>query len=65
MDCIGSHEAPDALWGAAEIGGAIGKAARATAVAPAIERFGEFAITNFPNSAAAPLVPTTGAARCA
>jgi site-specific DNA-methyltransferase (adenine-specific) len=35
------------------------------AVAPAIERFGEFAITNFPNSAAAPLVPTTGAARCA
>jgi site-specific DNA-methyltransferase (adenine-specific) len=35
------------------------------AVAPSIERFGEFAITNFPNSAAAPLVPTTGAARCA
>jgi site-specific DNA-methyltransferase (adenine-specific) len=33
------------------------------AVAPAIERFGEFAITNFPNSAAAPPVPTTGAAR--
>jgi site-specific DNA-methyltransferase (adenine-specific) len=31
------------------------------AVAPAIERFGEFAITNFPNSAAAPPVPTTGA----
>jgi len=30
MDCIGSHEAPDVLWGAAEIGGAIGKAARAT-----------------------------------
>ena len=21
MDCIGSHEAPDVLWGAAEIGG--------------------------------------------
>ena len=34
------------------------------AVAPAIERFGEFAITNFPNSAAAPPVPTTGPARC-
>src|SRR5262249_7746061 len=34
------------------------------AVAPAIERFGEFAITNFPTSAAAPPVPTTGAARC-
>jgi len=33
------------------------------AVAPAIERFGEFAITNFPNSAAAPPVPTTGAER--
>jgi site-specific DNA-methyltransferase (adenine-specific) len=32
------------------------------AVAPAIERFGEFAITNFPNSAAAAPVPTTGAA---
>jgi site-specific DNA-methyltransferase (adenine-specific) len=32
------------------------------AVAPAIERFGEFAITNFPNSAAAPPIPTTGAA---
>jgi len=30
MDCIGSHEAPDVLWGAAEIGRAIGKAARAT-----------------------------------
>jgi site-specific DNA-methyltransferase (adenine-specific) len=30
------------------------------AVAPAIERVGEFAITNFPNSAAAPPVPTTG-----
>jgi site-specific DNA-methyltransferase (adenine-specific) len=30
------------------------------AVAPAIERFGEFAITNFPNSATAPPVPTTG-----
>jgi hypothetical protein len=30
MDCIGSHEAPDVLWGAAEIGGAIGKAARPT-----------------------------------
>jgi site-specific DNA-methyltransferase (adenine-specific) len=33
------------------------------AVAPTTERFGEFAITNFPNSAAAPPVPTTGAAR--
>jgi len=33
------------------------------AVAPAIERFGEFAITNFPNSAAVPPVPTTGAER--
>jgi hypothetical protein len=30
MDCIGSHGAPDVLWGAAEIGRAIGKAARAT-----------------------------------
>jgi len=32
------------------------------AVAPAVERFGEFAITNFPNSAAAPLnqLPLTG-----
>jgi hypothetical protein len=29
------------------------------AVAPAVERFGEFAITNFPNSAAAPPVPTS------
>jgi hypothetical protein len=29
-NCIGSHEAPDVLWGAAEIGRAIGKAARAT-----------------------------------
>jgi site-specific DNA-methyltransferase (adenine-specific) len=33
------------------------------AVAPAIERIGESAITNFPHSAAAPPVPTTGAAR--
>jgi hypothetical protein len=30
MDCIGSHEAPEVLWGAAEIGRTIGKAARAT-----------------------------------
>jgi hypothetical protein len=31
------------------------------AVAPAIERFGEFAITNFPNSATPPPVPMPGA----
>jgi hypothetical protein len=30
MDCIGSHEAPDVLWGADEIGRAIGKPIRAT-----------------------------------
>jgi hypothetical protein len=30
MDCIGSHEAPDVLWGAADIGRAIGRAAKAT-----------------------------------
>jgi hypothetical protein len=28
MNCIGSHEAPDVLWGAAEIGRAIGKAVK-------------------------------------
>ena len=30
MDCIGSHEAPDVLWGADEIGRTIGKPIRAT-----------------------------------
>ena len=30
MDCIESHEAPDVLWGAAEIGKAIGRAEKAT-----------------------------------
>jgi hypothetical protein len=30
MDCIGSHEAPDVLWGAVEIGRAIGRAEKAT-----------------------------------
>jgi hypothetical protein len=29
MDCIGSHKAPDVLWGPDEIGRAIGKAPRA------------------------------------